>query len=238
MIQSLVTKMLSAVALAALVALPAVSSAQRPGAQRSGEFTTQIQTQPQQRIAPTLQPPIGPDGHRHPLPRFGMHTFNNGYGEQVTRVRRGGLAWRLGLERGDVIVRLNRFSLTYRGAWWDALDRAMHRGGHVDLTIRDSRTGYLVKRHIDLDHELGWQQDLGQQHVVTRPITPPICGGPYPVEPDYPIGGPIGGPATPKFHRNGGQQYAPAPTPKLKREVPTARRQVRSLIGLASLLGR
>lgn len=229
MTHSVPLRTLSALALATLLTFPAV--AQRPA---QTLINAQIGAEP--RLAPTVRPRLVPDGPRHPLPRFGMHTFNNGYGEQVTRVRPGGLAWRLGLERGDTIVRLNRYPLNYRGAWWDALDRAMERGGNVRLTVRDSRTGYLVKRYVDLGHELGWQHDLGhvEPRVVARPIAPPVCEGPFPVEPDYPIGGPIGGPATPKFR--GGQKFVPTPAPAPRREVPTARRKIEKLIGLASLL--
>ncbi|MEM6799323.1 MAG: hypothetical protein AAF589_07390 [Planctomycetota bacterium] len=87
---------------------------------------------------------------RPQLPSFGMHTYHDGYGERVVRVRRGGIAWRLGLERGDTIVRLNRFSLRHRDAWHNALGAAMDRGGFVRLAIVDGRSGRLVTRQTQL----------------------------------------------------------------------------------------
>ena len=52
----------------------------------------------------------------------------------------------MGLESGDVIVRLNGFPLTYHGSWNDALRQAMANGGWVQLTVRDVRTGFLATR--------------------------------------------------------------------------------------------
>ncbi|MCA9241392.1 MAG: hypothetical protein KDA37_14385 [Planctomycetales bacterium] len=85
------------------------------------------------------------------LPRFGMMTYNNGFGEKVVRVRYGGLADQLGLERGDTIVRMNNFRLNYEGAWSDALRSAMQNGGHIVLKVRNVRTGGFVTRHTDID---------------------------------------------------------------------------------------
>jgi hypothetical protein len=81
------------------------------------------------------------------LPKFGFSSFNiNGFGEQVTNVRWGGRAARLGLEPGDIILSVNGFQLTYHGAWNDALRHAVHNGGWVQLTIRDVRTGDIALR--------------------------------------------------------------------------------------------
>lgn len=85
------------------------------------------------------------------LPVFGMHSYNNGYGEVIVRVRHGGLACQLGLEEGDVVTRLNHDRLTYHGSWEDALSHAMADGGHIVLRVRDGRTGRIVRRHVDLD---------------------------------------------------------------------------------------
>jgi hypothetical protein len=82
------------------------------------------------------------------LPRFGFSSFNiAGVGERITLVRPGSRAARLGLEPGDIIVRLNGFPLSYHGAGNDALRHAVASGGWVRLTIRDVRTGRLVARH-------------------------------------------------------------------------------------------
>lgn len=102
-----------------------------------------------QAAGPHLQ--IAPPRCDDRLPVFGMHTYNQGHGEHVVRVNYGGVAWRLGIEPGDRIVRLNHYALDYHGSWEHALRRAMRHGGHVDLTVVDVRTGRLVRRHVDLD---------------------------------------------------------------------------------------
>ncbi|TWT85402.1 hypothetical protein Pla123a_02090 [Posidoniimonas polymericola] len=86
-----------------------------------------------------------------PLPRFGMHSYNNGYGEVVVRINHGGIACELGLEEGDLIERFNHQRLSYHGSWEDALAQAMADGGHIVLRVRDVHTGRRVTRHIDLD---------------------------------------------------------------------------------------
>lgn len=92
-----------------------------------------------------LRPPrIEPE-----LPRFGMRTQNIGRGELVVSVRPGGVACQLGLEPGDIILRLNHDRLNYHGSWWDALGHAMHDGGRVRLLVEDHYTGRLSTRRID-----------------------------------------------------------------------------------------
>jgi len=116
----------------------------------------------------------------HVLPKFGFSSFNiNGFGEQVTHVRWGGRAARMGLEPGDIILSMNGFPLTYHGAWNDALRSAMANGGWVQLTIRDVRTGLLAYR----------QTHVGSGGI--GPVTPYVVGYPLPNSP-YPVyGGPI-----------------------------------------------
>jgi hypothetical protein len=84
------------------------------------------------------------------LPRFGFESYNiAGYGERVTRVRQFGLAADMGLEPGDVILRMNHFNLDYHGAWNDALREALwNHNGRVRLQIRDVRTGRVVERQV------------------------------------------------------------------------------------------
>lgn len=90
---------------------------------------------------------IAPEPEWYDLPRFGFSSYNiYGIGERVTGVRWGSLAARIGLERGDVILAMNGFPLTYHGAWNDSLREAMYNGGWVQLTIRDVRTGRLAVR--------------------------------------------------------------------------------------------
>jgi hypothetical protein len=81
------------------------------------------------------------------LPRFGFSSFNiSGFGERVTGVRWGGIASRMGLESGDIILSLNGFPLSYHGSWNDALREAVDNGGFVQLTVRDVRTGMIATR--------------------------------------------------------------------------------------------
>ncbi len=88
-----------------------------------------------------------PGGGRYDLPKFGFSSFSiNGFGERITGVRWGGIAQRMGLESGDVILSLNGYPLTYQGSWTDALREAVYNGGYVQLTIRDVRTGFIATR--------------------------------------------------------------------------------------------
>lgn len=83
----------------------------------------------------------------HNLPKFGFSSHNiYGVGERVTSVKWGGIAHRLGLEPGDLILALNNQPLYYHGAWNHALGNAMFEGGWVELTIRDVRTGSIAYR--------------------------------------------------------------------------------------------
>jgi len=92
-------------------------------------------------IQPIQPPPVV-------LPKFGFQSFNvHGVGEQVTFVNCHSLAEQLGLERGDMILSLNGRSLTYHGAWNQALTNVMLQGGGmIHLNIRDIRTGQVVHR--------------------------------------------------------------------------------------------
>ena len=97
---------------------------------------------------PTCPPP---PPNCAPLPQLGFSSYlSPGYGEVVTHVRYGSQAQGIGLERGDVILSLNGYRLTYHGAWQNALRQAMANGGRVHLAIRDVRTGCTVHRTLDL----------------------------------------------------------------------------------------
>jgi hypothetical protein len=90
---------------------------------------------------------LNPGSNCYDLPRFGFSSFSiNGFGERVTSVRWGGIAQRMGLESGDIILSLNGYPLTYHGSWNDALREAVYNGGYVQLTVRDVRTGFIATR--------------------------------------------------------------------------------------------
>jgi hypothetical protein len=106
------------------------------------------------------------------LPRFGFESFNiHGVGERLTFVRWGGIASRMGLEPGDVVLSMNGYRLTYHGAWNDALRRAVNDGGWVQLTVRDVRTGYIAQRETYLGssgpivpHVVGYGPNTAKSH--------------------------------------------------------------------------
>jgi hypothetical protein len=109
----------------------------------------------------------------HDLPRFGFSSFNiYGVGERVTSVRWGGIASRMGLESGDVILSLNGFPLSYHGSWNDALRNAVDNGGWVQLTVRDWRTGFIATRETFVGSG-GYGPITPYSHVTTYngPIT-------------------------------------------------------------------
>lgn len=82
------------------------------------------------------------------IPRLGFSSYFNGYGEHVTSVIPGSLAWNIGLEPGDTIVAVNGTRLTYEGAWYEVVAQAAYQG-HLTLAIRDWRSGRVVYRHVD-----------------------------------------------------------------------------------------
>jgi predicted metalloprotease with PDZ domain len=140
-----------------------------------------------------LSPGADPGFVPQPLPKFGFASFNiHGFGERVTHVRWGGLASQFGLERGDTILSLNGFPLTYHGSWNEALSEAMYTsGGVVRLRIRDWRTGMVVSRQMFVGGGYG-------------PITPKIhTGNP-------------GGPTTKKMIVN---PHEDNNTPKLNKKI-------------------
>ena len=123
---------------------------------------------------------IAPGYDDYYLPKFGFESFNiHGVGERVTYVRWGGLASRLGLEPGDLLLSMNGFPLSYHGSWDDALHRAVSHGGWVRLKIRDVRTGFVVTRRTHVGGGVG-------------PITPKFYAGNY------------AGPVTPHIVHHGG----------------------------------
>jgi hypothetical protein len=116
------------------------------------------------------------------LPRFGFQSYNiYGVGERVTFVKWNSLAGRLGLERGDTILAVNNFALSYHGAWHDALREAMFLGGYVELAIWDVRTGGIAYRTTFLGSP-GYGPVTPKSHVTSYgPVTSHVViggGGP------------------------------------------------------------
>jgi hypothetical protein len=146
-----------------------------------------------------------PHDHCFDLPKFGFSSFNvDGFGEQVTFVRWGGRASRMGLEPGDIIVSLNGFPLTYHGSWNDALRQAVNNGGWVQIVVRDVRTGDFAYR----------QTFIGNGGIV--PVTPHV------VAHSGHFGGNYNGPITKK---------SMPVAPKLKFGTPEQLQNLADLIG-------
>jgi hypothetical protein len=98
------------------------------------------------------------------LPKFGFRSYNlGGVGEVVTHVQWGGLAWKMGLQKGDIIRTLNHMELAYHGAWSDALRHALfNNGGQVHLQIIDRNTGLVAHRQVSF----GGFGNYGTPYVV------------------------------------------------------------------------
>ncbi len=100
---------------------------------------------PQTRLRPVFPPPVTyPTPY---VPRLGiMGHMQYGYGMVVDSVNYGSLARRIGLERGDVIVRINNHPINNDHSYNQALIKAVqYQGGFVDLLVIDVRTG--MTRH-------------------------------------------------------------------------------------------
>jgi C-terminal processing protease CtpA/Prc len=73
-------------------------------------------------------------------------------GVEVRRVIRNSPAHRAGLERGDVILRIDHFIIDRNNPFDDVLQRAGNASGNgrVVLLVRDIRTGNLVRLRVQL----------------------------------------------------------------------------------------
>lgn len=108
-------------------------------------LATAAQSAPPQALL--ISPP--PSHHPHGLPKFGFRSYTlNGVGEVVTYVRPGSLAWKMGVQQGDIFYSLNHDRLTYHGAWNDALANALASGNQVHLHIIDRNSGRMAQRDV------------------------------------------------------------------------------------------
>lgn len=98
----------------------------------------------QPRLRPIVPPPVG----SQVVPRLGiMGHVDRGIGMVVESVQHGTPASRMGLERGDVIHRINGREISNDWAYREALIRAAQfDNGAVNLHIIDARTGRHVVR--------------------------------------------------------------------------------------------
>ena len=99
-------------------------------------------------VQPRLRPLVPPPVVTPQAPRLGImgHVRQN-WGMVVDSVNRGTTASRMGLERGDVIVRINNRQInsdrSYQESLWNAV---RFQNGHVDALVVDVRTGRTVHR--------------------------------------------------------------------------------------------
>jgi hypothetical protein len=100
-----------------------------------------------------VQPYIVPSD----LPKLGFSgQIIAGQGMRIAWVAPGGLVARAGLESGDVIVRMNGRLILCQTDYELALRSAVANGGHLDLVVRNIRSGFdwsapqYVAVHIDL----------------------------------------------------------------------------------------
>jgi hypothetical protein len=109
-------------------------------------------------------------GEPYGLPKFGFSSSTiYGYGEQIVNVRYGSRAAQLGLERGDVLLSLNGYKLTYSGSWNDALSRALSDGNYIRLKIRDVRTGNIYFRETYVNYNNGPVQHFNKKTTNFNP---------------------------------------------------------------------
>lgn len=102
--------------------------------------------------------------HRSPLgasssltpqrPNFGFDSSfgwqHNALGQRVTDVQFGGLASRLDLKLGDMIVGVNGQELRTADGWQNAIERAADQDGWVTLKVLDGRSGRMAYRTANL----------------------------------------------------------------------------------------
>ncbi len=129
-----------------------------------------LHSHPQTRLRPIYHPPLP---HPAPyVPRLGiMGHVQYGYGMVVDSVNYGSLANRMGLERGDVIVRINNHPINNDYNYNQALLKAeQFHGGFVDLLVIDVRTGMTRHRAGNLDGGLHGPSLPRYAPPVHRPV--------------------------------------------------------------------
>ncbi|WP_237227570.1 PDZ domain-containing protein [Rubinisphaera sp. JC750] len=82
------------------------------------------------------------------IPKLGFYGRITCQGLRVTQVVRGSEAWRIGLEPGDVIVKIDNVRIHDEHDYRFAMRNA---GRHIDLLVRDTRGRGLFWVHAHLD---------------------------------------------------------------------------------------
>ena len=106
----------------------------------------------QPRLRPIVPPAVNPAA----TPRLGIMGHLNRWGMVVDSVNPGSTADRMGLERGDQIVRINDRDInsdrSYQESLWSAV---RFQNGFVKVTVVDVRSGRATQRtgHVRTSHE-------------------------------------------------------------------------------------
>lgn len=87
----------------------------------------------------------GANGTQHQTPRLGVGIAPTGEGLLVRDVVPGTPAERLGLERGDVILRVNGMRTRQGFELGNALRQAERNGGYVAIDARNVRNGRVTR---------------------------------------------------------------------------------------------
>jgi S1-C subfamily serine protease len=78
-------------------------------------------------------------------------------GMQIDGIKRGGPAWKMGLEKGDIIVSIDAWRFTTNKGYLQALRAA---GQRPSIIVIDSRAKKLVRRPCSLPHAEPSAEDL------------------------------------------------------------------------------
>lgn len=99
-------------------------------------------------VQPRLRPQVPPPVVNTQTPRLGiMGHIRQHWGMVVDSVNRGTTASRMGLEPGDVIVRINNRQINSDRSYQESLWHAVRfQNGFVDAVVVDVRTGRTVHR--------------------------------------------------------------------------------------------
>lgn len=121
-------------------------SSGRNGGHTGERFVGVSPVQPVRPLTPRVRPILPPA--MPVVPRMGfMGHMEAGWGMVVDSVNPGSVAHRIGLERGDVITRINHTEINSDRGYSRALrDAVQFEGGQLALKILDVRSGRIVAR--------------------------------------------------------------------------------------------
>ncbi|QGJ70752.1 Hypothetical protein PBC10988_24500 [Planctomycetales bacterium 10988] len=105
--------------------------------------------QPSAKFAPRFNPNPGHGHHHEDNWYFGASLRPTHHGMQITFVKHGSPAHRAGLERGDVLLKVNG---RRPDSHHEMQELIAHSRGHLDLQVRDWRRPRTVFVHVDLEY--------------------------------------------------------------------------------------